>query len=474
MDTQCLMQPERQLKSHGQINRAAILVIWMFVAFYFHLTGNSLFIISICFCSLVLLNIDYAIGTIILCYALIPSDYINYMFVPSPFGNFPLYVLLIIAFLMIEFLNTIFFKKNFQISRPSFKITQSFMLLIIAILVTALFNGLSKEMISNTIKFMVQLMGVGSLVLIKNINRKEIDKILLFCICVAISVSFITVIEVIGKVNIYNFYGSQYYSEWFDYMSSINGLGSWRAKSTMGNPLVLSSYLVLAIPIIEYFRQKGFNTFWIVLFVASISVGIILSGSRSACLALLIYFSYIVMKSKMRQKIIILILSAAALVLILYKIDFSLLLERISRAGSDGSLSDRQSAYGVFLNVIGLNIFTGIGLGNTYTALAGMVGGNNTFDNGILELLYAIGILGVIPIVYLLITLQFVNNKGQQTYRYNMIINRLMIVILYLSFFLNVTKYQSLWGVFWLYIFLLYKLKTKSETNKQMTSSFES
>ncbi len=459
MDTQCLMQLEKQLKNHGLINRAAILVIWIFVIFYFQLTNINLLIISICFCSLFLLNIDYSIGTIILCYALIPSDYINYMFVPSPFGNFPFYVLLTFAFLIIECINNIFVKKNFKISKSNFKITYSFILLIIAILITVLFNGLSKEMISNTIKFIVQIMGIGGLILLKNLNRKEIDKILLFCICVSMSVSFIAVIEVIGKVNIYNFYGRQYYSQWYDYVLSINS--SWRAKSTLGNPLVFSSYLILSIPIIEYFRQKCLNTFWLVIFISSISVGIILSGSRSACLALVIYFIYIIIKSKIRQKITILIFSAAAVVIILYKVDLSLLLERISNAGSDGSLADRQLAYSVFLNVIGLNIFVGIGLGNTYSALAGMVGGNNTFDNGILELLYAIGILGVIPIIYLLITLRFVHNNGQQTYRYNLIINSLIIAMLYLSFFLNVTKYQSLWGVFWVYMFLLYKLKTR-------------
>lgn len=438
-------------RREGISNAAVLLVIWIGLRTMFGLSGIPFIVMTAAMLIMAFMKVDYALGIIVTLWFLVPSDFFNFMFIASPMGNFPVYIILIIVFIGFELLRNIDKAGRgavIRLPRTEFNIFICFSVMILCLLITYMeFNA--KEIIPASVKFLFQSIGLFCLVKVKQPDTDVFDKLFLYILILAAFVTVIAVLETVSGFNIYEIYGMQGYADWYEYAMADNQ--KWRAKATFGNALVFSSTLVMCLPVIEHFRRKHAGTCFLVAGIGVLSVGIILSASRSAVLILGLYIAYYLVKSDAGHKIFFIIMCPAALFGILNYVDYSLLLERSSNVTSQGSFFHRMNAYGVFLDLFFENLFFGVGLGNTYLILKEKITSSfvtNTFDNMFLDTGLGLGLLGMTALMVSVIQIYKYNKRRKKDNAMGIAI----LVFILVSFFLNTAKYQSLWGMFWLYL----------------------
>ena len=391
------------------------------------------------------LKVQFELVSVLTLYFLIPSDAVSYLFVISPLGKFPLYIILIFIFIIINLfnrkVNTRYFEKN------EFNIFVGlFMIIICQTMCLLVFSA--NEILSNMVKFIAQTVGI--LILVKTMNIREND-IIRVCFFI-LFLSTVTIIEggfeLFGGFNLYSIYGNTDISNWLEWMAN-SRTSLWRVKSTFANPLIYSSAMVLSLTCVEYIKDRIKNTIIPLVLITILAVGMLMGGSRSSIVILAIYLIYYVINSSVKQKIFFILGILIVSVLLLHFMDLSLVVERFSQSNSDGSVRHRLSAYSVFVSVFSRYFLIGCGLGNTYNVLDNEISGSftvNTFDNAFMDFGLAVGIIGLTALCIV-----FKGVVGICKKKDHKLVMFAALLLFALSFFLNTTKYQSLWGIFWIY-----------------------
>lgn len=462
------MQQEQLLKKREKkeniFNRILLFMIWLSLRVIFGMSGIPFIVMSAAMFLMALMKVDYALGTIITLWFLVPSDFFNFMFIASPMGNFPIYIILIVLFIAVEVLRNMGnIGIKIIISRTELDVFTCFFVIVLCLIMAYGRLG-AKEIIPASVKFLFQSIAIFFLIKIKKPNSVTIDRLFVYILVIAAFVSVIAIFETISGFNIYEIYGIQGYAEWYQYAMSDNQ--SWRAKATFGNSLVFSSSLVMCLPIIEHFRRKGKSTWFAIIGLGILAVGIILSASRSAVLILGFYIVYYFVKSDTKHKILFSILCPIALFVVLSYVDYSLLVSRSSNITSQGSFFHRMNAYGVFLYLFLDHLIFGVGLGNTYIILQQMITNSfvtNTFDNMFLDTGMALGLVGMTSLILSVWKIYKHNLKR----KYHNAMGLAILVFVLVSFFLNTAKYQSLWGMLWLYLSIYFFAGSPDENRNQ-------
>lgn len=429
-------------------NGLVLLIIWIMINIVFSPDQIISFLLLGCFLCAFLLKVPSGIASILTLYFLIPSDAVNYLFVDSPMGKFPLYIILFVIFITAGFIFGGELKKTVDVRE--FKIYIGLIIIVVCqIMCLVGFN--QNEILSNTVKFAFQTIGMLLLVKVSRISEKTVYKICVFIICLA-GVSIVEgFFEIFAGFNLYDIYGSGELSEWLEWMAT-SGTSLWRTKSTFGNPLIYSSVMVLSLTCVEYIRLHIKNTVVPILLISGLAIGMLMGGSRSAIIILGAYLIYYVINSHAKQKLLFIVGIIIACVVIIQYADLSLVLERFSEVKTDNSMSHRLTAYGVFFKLFGKYLLFGCGLGNTYSVLQKQISGKfatNTFDNAFMDFGLGVGIVGLFALVVVFKNISDICKKKECT-----LAKTAGMLAFALSFFLNITKYQSLWGILWFFIAL--------------------
>lgn len=429
-----------QISLQKSVNGILTIIVYFALVFAFGIKDEILVIMTVAFVAMLILKVNYALGTILTCYILLPSDFYSLMMVSSPFGNFPVYILLFLIFIV---LNVLFFRGNVRNSIVDKGFLIAFIMLVVSqALCYALYD--SSSILPNVVKFLTQMFGM--MLLVKNTKMdddtvKRLYQYLFVLCCIGI---FIAVQEGMFGVNIYKILGGTINADRYDWDMSVGSI--WRTSSTFGNSLVFSCTILMCLPVIEYYRKNA-KIGWITyVAVGILAVGNILSGSRSGILGIVIYVVYIFVVSGKGR-----LAACIVIPIVIYEL-FSLvdITTIISRFSSKGLTSaHRSTAYVTFFEIFSDYFLLGTGLGNSYSVLTEYISESfttNTLDNTFMDGTLALGIWGVSALMFAFVSVKrkLRSNGGKIWFP--------VVCFVFISFFLNGTKYQSLWGLLWFYI----------------------
>ena len=436
------MNLELKVSSDDLKNRIAILILFVAITLFFGLSDVTFLFALIAFGAMLFLNVDYSIGTIMICYILIPADFYSFMQVSSPIGNLPLYIVLYTIFIAINFIR--FAIRNGKIKTDKYLLASFSLLLIGESICSGIYDA--DAILPSAVKFFFQMFGMMFLTKLRQLKRDDFKKIYLFVfilICIAV---FVAVQESMFGYNVYNIFGSELNSARYDWDHSVNMI--WRSTATFGNSLVFSCSLIMCFPILEYYRKNAKFPALVYVAVAILTVGTILSGSRSGILGCVLYISYLLITNR-RGRFSAIVIVSACLYLVLSYIDTSTILSRFATQGFTSA--HRASAYTLFLDVFLKYPIFGTGIGRSYDVLSEYISTTfvtNTFDNTFFDGALTFGVWGIVALCIAF------SGVYQRTKRSK--VNKKMVFVLtcfvYISLFLNAIKYQSLWGILWLYI----------------------
>ncbi|MFQ6844160.1 MAG: O-antigen ligase family protein [Lachnospiraceae bacterium] len=428
-------------------NLVMLVLCYLFIFLLFKPTFGIMLMTLGCFTAMFILNVNYAVGIVVTLYFLVPSDFLAYMFVASPFGNLPLYIIFMTFFICIGCVKSLLKRKKCVVGKNEFFVFSSLILLFILQMLNFVLRQ-NTEILSNSVKFFFQTFGMLLLVKVQNLSDNDRYNIYLYILILIFATIGVAIAEMFFDLNIYDIYGSADYSEQYNWAMS-SGL-SWRAKSTFVNPLVYGSTMVMCLPVIDFLRKRSNKVLFILGSIVILVIGMALSGSRSAIIISCVFIIYYIWTSNIKQKLTLVIPCIIIAFVMVSNLDNTLILNRFLHLSGSGSVSHRLESYKIFGDIFMNNPFIGTGLGNSYKILQKYVGNaflTNTFDNAFMDYSMAVGGIGfMLTIISVVNALKFIQKKNLKTS-----ILAVDIFVL-LSFFLNTTKYQSIWGLLWIYI----------------------
>ena len=434
-------------------NRITLLLTYAFIVLFFGMKGDMFIFLTIVYGAMFVSNIDCAIGTFLSLYILVASDYYALMLIPSPFGKFPFYIVVYVFAIGVNLLRRCSRNTTWMANTPLF--IAGFMILISGLITYMIFG--ENVIISNSVKFFFHMFGMIMLINVKNLDRHDIEKLLHFVFFLVALSLMVAVLEGFFGYNVYELFGKEKEAERYAYDTSINL--SWRVSGTFGNCLVFSSSMVMTFPVIEYFRRVKEQKVISYVALTVLFIGVALSGSRSGLIACVIYLGYMLIATK-KGRWVALIAVPVLLYLVLTYVDLTTMAERIA---SNGYTSEhRVSSYALWLNLILKYLIFGTGLGNSYLVLNNYVGaGNfvvNTLDNTFLDGSLALGLWGSIAVFFSVREFYRKNKRDKYWWMFT------SICFVFISLFLNSTRYQSLWGMLWFYYVISVKLQMDNDS----------
>ncbi|MFD1780166.1 O-antigen ligase family protein [Fredinandcohnia salidurans] len=226
-----------------------------------------------------------------------------------------------------------------------------------------------------------------------------------------------------------------------------------RIVSSIGNPLVLSGYLLLIIPILFYLKElSNSENKWNLLILLHI-LALFLTQSRSALIVFLVMILYFSSKSfnSFFKNSFTALAGISIFLLIISNTGFGQeFVNRLLFRTSYDSITIRGDAFSLTTSILqsGYNLLFGVGpnMVNSYIQNSGMTS-IQTLDNVFLMLISSVGILGFIPFVLLLIFLFIKFNRMETSLK--KVGNSLLIIFVGMGFSFNVTYYTAVWGCFW-------------------------
>jgi len=238
--------------------------------------------------------------------------------------------------------------------------------------------------------------------------------------------------------------------------------------SSIGNPIVLSGYIVLCIPLVLYIRKTQKNKLlWNFITLIHI-VCILFTFSRSTIAILGVVCIFFILKTEKINSIIkslFLVLFISLLfyfILDSYGLSQSLIDRLLFRTGS-ASFDIRNQAYDIAFNVWShSNLLFGLGKVSFGDYLVNTLSFNNgTLENVFLTLLVGTGLGGLISFLFILLAL--FRSFSKMEYSLKVTGYSILIVFILLSTFISALPYDCLWGVFWYFTGLIL-LHTKKLT----------
>ena len=393
--------------------------------------------------------------------AFLPSLYISQLRLSTPAGDLrPPFIIIIFVILF-----TIFYKK-FTVETDVLKRTKGVALPLFLLFTSSMVTMfLSGDYLSNfRYFFYIVLLGLGTYTLVA-INYKLINPYKIMKYSVLIS----TVVCLIGFLE---FSGIQPYAKYyllsdpeFAYSNRMLG-GLPRISSSIGNPLVLSYFLLLFVPFILYIMEKESKKFfWNIILLIHISA-ILLTFSRSAMLLLALIMIYYLFKTMNIVKIIkyslLVIMAAIVVMFTLYQLGLiDSFIDRMLFRTNSSSIFIRLYAFSIIPDILdGRYIF---GAGGTaageylkqYSAVSRLM----TLDNIFLTVFVSSGMLGLFFFIFPLVYLFNRYRKLEKMDRFTG--NSLLIIFVGAGMSFDFITYETVWGVFWYMTALLIMVNLK-------------
>ncbi|MEX0379496.1 hypothetical protein AB3X48_20710, partial [Bacillus sp. S4] len=213
----------------------------------------------------------------------IPSGYVSVLRIQTALGQIrPSFILILLCLLSFPMISS--FKMDLSKVREMRNVLVALGFFFIVHICSAVVNGLGQSNFQYSIFGFIYSFGA------------------LFCLCIYykqinilnVIKSFLTISSIVCIIGITEFLGFQPYAslylidnQWFNYdISSVVGLP--RVVSSMGNPLILSAYLLLCFPFVLYMRENDSKrNLWNIITVLHF-LTILLTQSRSAFIILVL------------------------------------------------------------------------------------------------------------------------------------------------------------------------------------------
>ena len=388
----------------------------------------------------------------------ISSDHIIQFRISTPWGLMhPSIVIISLSILLTLFHKYISKSQSFTV--PKF-VAITFLMFSLSLGISVLLNGTDLDAL---MWLSILILGSGGVYFVAvNHNNKKIDGMVLLKILssVATIVALIAIIEYITGYNPFCSLhdSSEHWMRRFYHESIVGGLA--RARSSVGHPLVLSSFILFVLPVTLYFVfQEERKLFWIIS-TGIQYLGIFVTFSRSSyLLGGLLLFIYLI-----RFKVISIsfkrIVITIGLLTLLISAGFYLLhrneilnafLERVAfRTGKDSFLF-RINAWFLAGNFISNNPFFGVGVRQLPIFITRELPlyPLTTFDNTFLDLFCEIGLVGVFSYILFIISpiISFLNSHKNQFECFLPVI--VGIIMIYFCFIFNVVYQQIIWITYW-------------------------
>lgn len=376
----------------------------------------------------------------------LPSQYVSLFRFNSPLGELRPDII-ILAVSLLYFILTGINKINRSVFKEYKGIISALSVYFVVNILSNIFNGFTFDGFRYSL--FIIIFGLGFPIIasfgFRKINPEKVIKSLII-------VS--TLVCIIGLLEFFEV--SQMYQNL--YLLDNPGFGSGNAipriASSLGNPLVLSAYLLLMLPCILYIREiADKKLFWNLSFLLHF-LSILLTQSRSGTLiaiaALFYYFSKSIKKTI--KYIIIIVVIGSIFYLLLDGLGYGqMLIDRLLFKTNSESVTIRGDAFGITSNILkqGNNLLLGIGPNevnsylqrNSYFKI-------ETLDNVFLMSLTSLGLIGFISFIWIFVKTFFVFKKMDKNLR--KIGYTLLFILIGMGFSFNVLYYTSVWGVFWL------------------------
>jgi len=395
-----------------------------------------------------------------------PSDFSDFFLLDTTFGgiDYIIIVLIILNFLVV-LLNLHKIEKVIYKNR---KIYAMFMILTIYILITILTNAFSKVVVLSSIRFLSSSFLIFNLYTLLLYKHKNISIYLKLLLVTVAAVCVIGVAEII--VNFRPYY---IYFQGIEHLQSINiseYMFAWRIRSSIGNPLILATFVLLSIPLnIYHIKNSNNKTLHLALLVLQV-VTIILTTSRFPIILMTIYLLYEILHTNISIKKILFFSVASLAIIIALSFVFSysnseLFFNRLFFRTAENSITHRIAAYKYFINVYISNPLIGIGMGNGYFYLMQNLSQTfvtPTFDNAFLDILVENGIIGfgiIIALVY-----QTINRIHKiENLKIKKIASSTIVLFLILGLNFNVFMYQASWAILWIYMSIYFSYQEEKK-----------
>lgn len=400
--------------------------------------------------------------------SLMPSQYTVFFRYESPIGElrteFIFLLLGIIIFFIISIKKTdLTTLKNF--SWILFIIAIYYIINILSVLVNDLgLNGIRYTFLNFIFSFGIVFMSI--------VARRWIKPLKVLKSFVIIS-TLVCLLGILEFLEVFRPYTALYLLDnpWFNYAP---GTGNIRIASSIGNPLVLSGYLLLMLPITIYVREKVEGKSFLNITIIIHVIALLLTQSRSAYLILfliVLYYSTKSVKSFFTNiSKISCIIVFFWLVLNLFGLD-KIFFDRLFFKSEFESISIRKDAFSIAFDLAAEKYYMLIGSGPN--SINEILFKNNinqvtTLDNVYLMILTSTGILGLIAFLSIIIVLWVKFNKMEREIKKTGFC--LLFVFFGIGFSFNTIYFNVIWGVFWFLtsVLILFDMNLKQENKVKL------
>jgi O-antigen ligase len=252
-----------------------------------------------------------------------------------------------------------------------------------------------------------------------------------------------------------------------------------RARSSIGHPLVLSSFLVFVLPVTLYLAFKKDRKFFWVLSTAIQYLGIFVTFSRSSyLLGILLLLNYLIRFKVITinfQRFIFItgsltILVGTGLFLLYRHENLTAFLERVSFRTGKGSFLFRLDAWSLAGDFIAINPVVGAGIRKLPVFISKELPlyPLTTFDNTFLDLFFEIGIVGLVSYILFILAPMISIYKSNKTNFGSFLALTVGIIMIYYGFIFNVVYHQIIWITYWTLqgLFLMLRNSNSYEVSK--------
>lgn len=311
--------------------------------------------------------------------------------------------------------------------------------------------------------FFIFVFSLGTILLVGLARTKvNIRKTIKYIVIVS------TIVCIVGLLEFFNI--SRIYTPLFladnASFSYFEGSSTNRIASSIGNPLVLSGFLLMSLPFVFFMKETSQAKMKWNIVLAIHFFTLLLTQSRSAyiVLAILLIYYYSVSIKKIFITIISLTVVSSIFLMILNAFDSSSsFIERLLFKTQGESLSIRLEAFPLALKMIQESHYLLFGLGpnKVNVALEPFISTVDTLDNVFLNTIVSTGLIGFITFMMLFIIPWIMFGKMDTLLKKTG--RAIILAIIAMGFSFNVTYFTPIWGVYWLGVTLLimYNLNMK-------------
>lgn len=473
-----LQQDHLQFLPNSQLIKTVVVLIASFtvaVIISYYTKYLPLFILLVA--SIYFLRLSYLAIFPFMFVAFISSDHIIQFRIPTPWGLLHPSIIIISFAILLTFFQK-YISKSESFAFPKLVIL-TFLMFSLSLGLSVFLNGTDLDAL---MWLSILILGSGGVYFVSaNHNNQKIAGMDLLKIVSSIA-TIIAVIAIIEYITGYNPFCAIHHSSehWIRRSFEQPNLGHLiRARSSIGHPLVLSSFLVFVLPVSLYLAfQKDRKMFWIIS-TAIQYLGIFVTFSRSSyLLGIFLFLIYLVrfkvitinFKRFIFVSVFLIVVICIGLFLLYRHENLNAFLERVSFRTGKGSFLFRLNAWFLASEFIAKNPVVGAGIRrlpifiNKDLPLYPLT----TFDNTFLDLFCEIGIVGLVSYILFILAPMISISKSNKANFASFLTLIVGIIMIYYGFIFNVVYHQIIWITYWTLqgLFLMIRNSNSYEVSK--------